>query len=144
MIRALQICLFTFGAVSLLPITAIAQTQTEMGRTQFELFEEISFSDPNVVSQGVLADLESDPYFGGDFQIVFNEALTILEGYTLVQRGGYFPENAGIPREQQVTPTQAIYRVFELENGNRLTLYRSPYENTSRYFIQDLSEAGSP
>ncbi|MGF1535398.1 MAG: hypothetical protein ACFB4J_02770 [Elainellaceae cyanobacterium] len=127
------------SALLLLPLSASAQTQTESGTTQFELFEEISFSDPNVVSQGVLAELESDPNFVGDFQTIFDTAFTILEGYTVVQRGGYFPENAGIPREQQLTPTQAVFHVFELDNGNRLTLYRSPNEDTSRYFIQELS-----
>lgn len=127
------------GALVLLPLSASAQTQTESGTTQFELFEEISFSDPNVVSQGVLAELESDPNFVGDFQTVFDTAFTILDGYTLVQRGGFFPENAGIPREQQLTSAQAVFHVFDLDNGNRLTLYRSPNEETSRYFIQELS-----
>lgn len=123
----------------LLPLPAVAQVQAETGTTQFELFEEMSFSDPNVVSQGVLAELENDPYFSGDFQTVFDTAFGILDGYTVVQRGGYFPENAGISREQQLTPTQAVYHVFELESGNRLTLYRSPNESTSRYFIQELT-----
>ncbi len=136
----IRLCALAASTLILLPLPAWAQTETEAGKTQFELFEEISFSDPNVVSQGVLADIESDPNFVGDFQVIFDRAFNILEGYTLVQRGGYFPENAGISREQQLTATQAIYHVFELENGNRLTLYRSPTEDTSRYFIQELPE----
>ena len=127
-------------AAVVFPLPTAAQTLTDSGKTQLDIFEEVSFSDPNVVSQGRLADLEADPYFAGDFQTVFDQAFGILEGYTLVQRGGYFPENAGIPPEQQLTMTQAVFRVFDLDNGNRLTLYRSPAENTSRYFIQELSQ----
>ncbi|MGB3612757.1 MAG: hypothetical protein WBA10_03115 [Elainellaceae cyanobacterium] len=128
------------ATLALVPLAALAQTQTASGTTPLELFEDMSFSDPTVVSQGMLADIESDPNFAGDFQAIYDEAFAILDGYTLVQRGGYFPENAGIPREEQLTPTQAVYRLFNLENGNRLTLYRSPTENTSRYFIQELPQ----
>ncbi|MEO0407754.1 MAG: hypothetical protein AAF289_10415 [Cyanobacteria bacterium P01_A01_bin.135] len=138
-LRAAALIWAILAGALLAPVVA-AQTLTESGKTQLELFEEISFSEPSVVSQGTLVDLETDTYFAGDFQAVFNQAFTILDGYRLVERGGYFPENAGIAPEQQLTATQAVYRVFELENGNRLTLYRSPIEDTSRYFIQELPQ----
>ncbi len=114
-----------------------AQTPIREGKLQFVMLENMANDEFTVLSRGVLADLESDPLFDGDFDYIFNAAAAILDDYTPVVRGGYFPENAGIPREQQVTVDEAIYRLFRLDNGSELMLYRSPMENTSRYFIRE-------
>jgi hypothetical protein len=112
-----------------------AQTELRSGVVQFAQLQELE-QRLSTLSSGFLADLQTDPNFDGDFQIIFNEAANILDGYTIVQRGGYFPENAGIPREQQLTRSEAVYKAFELNNGNQLLLYRTPSENTARYFIR--------
>jgi hypothetical protein len=90
----------------------------------------------STISQGTLTQLEVDPNFSGDFQAIFNYASNILDGYTIVRRGGGFPENAGIPLDQQLTVAEVVYTIFSLNNGNELILYRSPQEDTSRYFIR--------
>lgn len=113
-----------------------AQEVLREGKLQFVMLQQMADNDFSVISQGFLADLETDPNFDGDFQTIYNAAATILDNYTPVVRGGYFPENAGIPREQQVTVDEAVYRLFQLDNGSELMLYRSPQENTSRYFIR--------
>jgi hypothetical protein len=133
------------GLVQLVMATALlltlsrasfAQTEVRSGILPlFRLTDWASQSDLNF-SSGMLADLQNDPNFDGDFQAVFNAAANILSGYRIVARGGYFPENAGIPREQQLTPAQGVYRLYTLNNGNFLMLYRSPNEETSRYFIR--------
>ena len=115
---------------------ALAQTDIREGKLQFVMLQEMANDDFTVLSRGMLADLETDSFFDGNFQDMFNVAATILDGYTPVTRGGYFPENAGIPREQQVTVAEAVYRLFRLDNGHELMIYRSPMENTSRYFIR--------
>jgi len=126
----------SLGMVVGLGAEAQAQTFIREGKLQFVMLEEMSNNQSLVFSSGVLADLQTDPNFDGDFDVMFNEAATILNDYTPVVRGGYFPENAGIPREQQVTVDEAVYRLFRLDSGNELMLYRSPMEDTSRYFIR--------
>lgn len=113
------------------------QTPIREGKLQFVMLENMASDEFTVLSRGFLADLEADPLFDGDFDYIFNAAATILDDYTPVVRGGYFPENAGIPREQQVTVDEGVYRLFRLDNGYELMLYRSPMENTSRYFIRE-------
>jgi hypothetical protein len=115
---------------------AQAQTYLRHGVMPFSQLTEWASEGSTTLSEGVLADLETDPYFAGDFQMVYDTAAAILDGYTIVHRGGYFPENAGIPREQQLTTAEAAYHIFSLDNGNELFLFRSPMENTSRYFIR--------
>lgn len=112
-----------------------AQTEVREGKLQFSMLQEMA-DDFSIVSRGVLADLETDPNFDGSYDYIFDTAAGILDNYTPVVRGGYFPENAGIPREQQVTVDEAVYRLFRLDNGYELMLYRSPMEGTSRYFIR--------
>lgn len=129
---------FVMATALLLTLSRVSFAQTEFRSGILPLFRLTDWStqsDLNL-STGVLADLQSDPNFDGDFQAVFNAAANILSGYRVVARGGYFPENAGIPREQQITPAQAVYRLYTLDNGNFLMLYRSPNEPTSRYFIR--------
>ncbi|MEB3210413.1 MAG: hypothetical protein VKL39_03635 [Leptolyngbyaceae bacterium] len=113
-----------------------AQEFIREGKLQLVLIQEMASNEFTVVSTGMLRDLQTDPFFDGDYNAIFNSAAAILDNYTPVVRGGYFPENAGIPREQQVTVDEAIYRVFRLTNGYELMLYRSPMEDTSRYFIR--------
>jgi hypothetical protein len=115
---------------------ASAQTELRRGVLLFNNLQGFAEEGSSTVSYGTLADLQSDSNFEGDFPFIYDVAEGILEGYTVVQRGGYFPENAGIPREQQLTRTDAVYYVFTLQNGYELVLYRTPGENTSRYFIR--------
>ncbi|HHP7244528.1 MAG TPA: hypothetical protein ACFE0H_07570 [Elainellaceae cyanobacterium] len=115
---------------------AVAQTEVRSGILQFVQLQNLA-DRMSTLSEGTLADLQVDPNFDGDFQLIFNDAAAILEDYTIVQRGGYFPENAGIPRDQQLTVDQAVYRVYTLDDGNQLLLYRTPAENTARYFIRE-------
>lgn len=113
-----------------------AQTALRRGVVQFADFNELMLQSSSMLSNGFLAELETDPNFGGDFQSIYSVASDILDGYTIVSRGGYFPENAGIPREQQLTTSEAVYYIFALPNDNELILYRSPTENTARYAIR--------
>ncbi|MGJ3247433.1 MAG: hypothetical protein ACFE0I_15345 [Elainellaceae cyanobacterium] len=127
---ALVAGIFAFGGQ-----IAIAQTEVRSGVLQFIQLQNLA-DRRSTLSEGTLADLQMDPNFDGDFQMIFNDAAAILDDYTIVQRGGYFPENAGIPRDQQLTVNQAVYRVYTLDDGNQLVLYRTPSENTARYFIR--------
>ncbi|MBE9179903.1 hypothetical protein IQ268_15130 [Oculatella sp. LEGE 06141] len=120
---------------------AHAQTELRRGVVQYIQLQEFANQGSTTLSRGMLADLQADPYFSGDFQTVFNTASTILQNYTVVNRGGYFPENAGIPREQQLTRAEAVYRVLTLASGNELVLYRSPALNTAEYFIRTPSDS---
>lgn len=112
--------------------------QTALRRGVLPLPQIIDLAERSALtlSGGTLAELSADPNFAGNLQAIVNTAAGILDGYTIVQRGGYFPENAGIPREQQLTRSEAVYSIFALENGNELVLFRTPAENTSRYFIR--------
>lgn len=115
---------------------AWAQEFLREGKLQFVMLQEMA-NDANVLSQGQLSALETDPNFTDSYQLIYDDAFAILDGYTPVTRGGYFPENAGIPREQQVTVDEAVYRLYRLSEGTELMLYRSPMEGTSRYFIRE-------
>jgi hypothetical protein len=115
---------------------AIAQSEIRTGVLPSSRFDDWSSQSSTTLSAGTLADLENDPNFSGDFPFVYDRAANILDGYTVVARGGYFPENAGIPREQQLSYAQAVYYFYSLPNGNGLILYRSPAENTARYIIR--------
>jgi hypothetical protein len=116
--------------------SALAQTELRRGVIQFYQIQDISQRHSTTLSYGTLVQLQSDPNFTGDFQTIVNAATRILDGYTVVNRGGYFPENAGIPRDRQLTRDEAVYEVFSLLNGFELVLFRSPLENTSQYFIR--------
>ena len=116
-----------------------AQTKTRSGVLLLNQVRELS-TRSTTLSGGKLVDLQSDPNFtGGDFQAIVNDAATVLANYTVVRRGGYFPENQGIPRERQLTVVEAVYRIYSLPNGTELFLYRTPTENTSEYFIRKKS-----
>lgn len=115
---------------------ALAQSEMRQGVLPLIRLTAWESQTDATLSSGVLADLESDPNFSGDFESIYNTAAQILDGYVVVNRAGYFPENAGIPREAQLIPTQAVYYFYRLPNSNTLVLYRSPSENTSRYMIR--------
>lgn len=115
---------------------AVGQSEIRTGVLPLNRFEEWAGQSDATLSTGVLADLETDPNFSGDFPFVYDTAASILNGYTVVARGGYFPENAKIPRDQQLSYAQAVYRFYVLPNNNGLILYRSPAENTARYIIR--------
>lgn len=114
---------------------AFAQTQLRQGVLLLNQARALATRD-TTVSSGALADLLTDPNFTGNYQTIFNIAANSLNGYRIVRRGGYFPENRGIPRSQQLTPIEVVYYIFSLDNGNELFLYRSPTENTAQYFIR--------
>ncbi len=119
--------------------TATAQTRTRSGVLLLNQVRELS-TRSTTLSGGKLTDLQTDPNFAsGAFQTIFNDAATILDAYTVVKRGGYFPENRGIPRERQLTVIEAVYRIYSLPDGNELFLYCTPTENTSTYFIRTKS-----
>ena len=116
-----------------------AQTKTRSGVLLLNQVRELS-TRSTTLSGGKLVDLQTDPNFTGDnFQAIVNDATTILNHYVVVRRGGYFPENQGIPRDRQLTVIEAVYRIYSLPNGNELFLYRTPTENTSEYFIRKKS-----
>ncbi|XGV96974.1 MAG: hypothetical protein ACAF41_30150 [Leptolyngbya sp. BL-A-14] len=118
---------------------AYAQTKTRSGVLLLNQVRELS-TRSTTLSGGKLVDLQTDPNFtGADFQTIVNDAATILDNYTVVNRGGYFPENRNIPRERQLTVVEAVYRIYSLPTGNELFLYRTPTENTSEYFIRRKS-----
>ncbi|XHX76750.1 MAG: hypothetical protein RBJ76_20260 [Stenomitos frigidus ULC029] len=113
-----------------------AQTRTRSGILLLNQVRELA-TRSTTLSGGTLANLQTDPNFAsGMFQPIVNDAATILDDYTVVNRGGYFPENRGISRERQLTIMEAVYRIYSLPNGNELFLYRTPTENTSEYFIR--------
>lgn len=124
--------------VSIAIFSQVAHAQIELRRGVVQLIQmrEFASEGTSTLSNGTLAELEIDPYFGGDFQLIVNTAASILDEYTIVSRGGYFPENAGIPRDRQLTTSEAVYHIFSLDNGYELILFRSPTENTSEYFIR--------
>lgn len=116
-----------------------AQTRTRSGVLLLNQVRELS-TRSTTLSGGKLADLQTDSNFtGGAFDAIVSDAATILDNYTVVRRGGYFPENQGIPRERQLTVIEAVYRIYSLPSGNELFLYRTPTENTSEYFIRKKS-----
>lgn len=118
---------------------ATAQTRTRSGVLLLNQVRELA-TRSTTLSGGTLATLQTDPNFAsGSFQTIVNDAATILDDYTVVNRGGYFPENRGIPRDRQLTTMEAVYRIYSLPDGNELFLYRTPTENTSEYFIRTKS-----
>jgi hypothetical protein len=88
------------------------------------------------LSGGTLVDLRTDPHFDGNYQTIVNAATHMLDGYTVVKHGGYFPENRGIPRHLQLSWSEVVYHIFNLSEGKELFLYRSPTQNTAEYFIR--------
>ncbi len=124
------------ASIPILSQTVLAQTALRQGVVQFMQIREMSQRHSTTLSYGTLAQLQSDPNFVGSLQTIVNAATDILNGYTIVNRGGYVPENAGIPRDRQLTRAEAVYEVFSLANGNELVLFRSPLENTAQYFIR--------
>lgn len=130
----------TVAVVAIAPIApALAQRELQRGVMQYEQMMALQ-QQPTTLSSGTLIQLRSDPNFRGDFAAIVNDAATLLEGYTIVRRGGYFPENAGIPREQQLTTAQVAYRVYSLGGRDELVLYRTPRIGTAQYFIRRLQD----
>ncbi|MBF2073232.1 MAG: hypothetical protein IGS50_05645 [Synechococcales cyanobacterium C42_A2020_086] len=131
----LQLAVFLLLAISM-PQLAVAQSEIRRGILPVSRLEDWQNQEDITISSGFLVDLQNDPNFDGDYTYIEQIAAGILEGYTVVNRAGYFPENAGIPRDQQLALAQAVYYFYLLPNGNGLILYRSPTENTSRYMIR--------
>jgi hypothetical protein len=135
LLRPLALAVLLSG--SLMPwLPAQAQSEIRRGVLPVARFSDWQNQPEITLSSGFLADLETDPNFEGDAQMITDLAVQILSGYQVVERAGYFPENAGIPREQQLARAQAVYYFFLLPNRNGLILYRTPAENTARYIIR--------
>lgn len=132
--HALQFSLIT--GLILAGQVAAAQSEIRRGVLPMSRLADWENQSEITLSTGMLPDLESDPNFSGDYQSVYDMAAQILSGYTVVNRAGYFPENAGIPRENQLARAQAVYYFYLLPNSNGLILYRSPEESTARYMIR--------
>jgi hypothetical protein len=116
-----------------------AQTKTRSGVLLLNQVRELT-TRSTTLSSGKLTDLQTDSNFaGGAFQTIVDDAAAILDNYTVVRRGGFFPENRGIPRERQLTIVEAVYRIYSLPDGKELFLFRTPTENTSEYFIRKKS-----
>jgi hypothetical protein len=133
--RSLVSGLLATALITILSQTADAQSLTRKGVLTRNLVRTL-VAQRTTLTQGVLAELPNDANFAGDYQAVFQDAARILEGYTIVERGGNFPENQGIPRSQQLAKVEVVYSIYALPNGLELFLYRSPVENTSQYFIR--------
>lgn len=115
--------------------TAIAQTHLRKGVLLLNQVRTLATRD-STLSMGKLIDLKTDANFAGELQPIVDSAATILDGYTVVRRGGFFPENKGIPRDRQLTVVEAVYHIYSLPNGNELFLFRSPMVETAQYFIR--------
>ncbi len=115
--------------------SAIAQTQVRKGVLLINQVRALAARE-STLSMGSLLDLKTDPNFTGEIQQIIDNAARILDDYTVVNRGGFFPENRGIPRERQLTVVEAVYQIYALPNGNELFLYRSPKADTAQYFIR--------
>lgn len=121
--------------VGVLAPPTMAQTQTRRGILLLNQVRELAARD-TTLSGGQLTDLQTDSNFEGSFAAIVNDAANLLQGYRVVQRGGFFPENRGIPREQQLTVAEVVYHIYSLPNGKELFLYRTPNLNTAQYFIR--------
>ncbi len=119
-------------------VTPLAQAQSEIRRGILPLtrFNDWENQSEITLSAGLLSALETDPNFEGDYSFVYDEAAQILDSYRVVERAGYFPENAGIPRDQQLARAEAVYRFYTLPDRSGLILYRTPLEDTARYIIR--------
>lgn len=131
-VRQLLLALLVVGVLA--PST-LAQTQTRRGILLLNQVRELAARD-TTLSGGQLADLQTDSNFEGSFAAIVNDAANLLQGYQVVSRGGFFPENRGIPREQQLTVAEVVYHIYSLPNGKELFLYRTPTVNTAQYFIR--------
>lgn len=121
--------------VTILSQVANAQSLTRKGVLTQSLVRNLA-GQRTTLTLGTLAELQTDPNFAGDYAAIVRDASQILEGYTIVESGGYFPENRGIPRSQQLAKSEVVYSIYALPNDLELFLYRSPVENTSKYFIR--------
>jgi len=129
------------GAIALVLLAmlsplGLAQTEVTRGKVMYRWFKEAISKRSTTLSVGTLAQLQTDPGFAGDYVLMVNSAATMLKDYVIVNRGGYFPENRGIPREKQLTFVEAVYRTYVMSNGNELVLFRSPSQNTAEYVIR--------
>jgi hypothetical protein len=122
---------------AILTQAVLAQTELKKGVLLLYQVKQLA-AQSSTISTGTLADLETDPNFeGGDYRTIFNTASNILSGYRVVKNGGYFPENRGIPRSQQLSVSEVVYYLYSLPDNRELFLYRSPTENTAEYFIRN-------
>ncbi|WP_421657586.1 hypothetical protein [Leptothermofonsia sp. ETS-13] len=129
-----RLAVLTILLTLLNPIT-FAQTPIRRGVLLLNQVRMLS-ARSTTLSGGSLVDLRTDPNFEGNYQTIVDAATTILNGYIVVKHGGYFPENRGIPRNQQLSWSEVVYYIFTLPNGKELFLYRSPLQNTAEYFIR--------
>lgn len=123
------------GILGVVPSSAIAQQLEREGKLQRDMVNVMIEEADDILSFGPLTGLDSDPNFTGDADALMEESETLLDDYASVQRGGHFPENAGIPLSDQLTIDECVYRLFQLENGNELMIYQS-HEKSIQYLIR--------
>lgn len=116
-------------------LPASAQQVIRQGRLTGVQIREIA-QQPENLSVGDLPDLAQDPHFEGDLQDVNDLASRLLTGFVIVNRGGDFPENAGIPLDRQFLRTDVAFALMDLGNGRELVVWQSPQRPNARYLIR--------
>lgn len=124
------------GLLGIMPLPALAQTLEREGTLQLDMVNDMIEESNTILSNGSLRGLDSDPNFKGDLDFLTETATSLLDNHTTVSRGGHFPENTGIPLNQQLTLDECVYRIFQLDNGNELMIYQSPQTETVQYLIR--------
>ncbi|MBD1853351.1 hypothetical protein H6F87_25905 [Cyanobacteria bacterium FACHB-502] len=125
--------LFALSIASSLP--ASAQQVIRQGRLTGVQIREIA-QQPENISVGDLPTLAQDPNFEGDLQGVNDLASRLLTGFVIVNRGGDFPENEGIPLDRQFLRTDVAFALMDLGNGRELVVWQSPQRPNARYLIR--------
>ncbi|WP_088894887.1 hypothetical protein [Leptolyngbya ohadii] len=114
---------------------ASAQQMIRQGRLTGVQIREIA-QQPENLSVGDLPNLAQDPNFEGDLQGVNDLASRLLTGFVIVNRGGDFPENQGIPLDRQFLRTDVAFALMDLGNGRELVVWQSPQRPNARYLIR--------
>ncbi|MEM9219746.1 MAG: hypothetical protein AAGD25_36135 [Cyanobacteria bacterium P01_F01_bin.150] len=127
------------GILVLLPALATAQTLEREGQLQLDMVNVMLADSALILSNGTLAELETDPNFTGNWEEFDEAAISLLDNHTIVSRGGNFPENQGIPLNQQLTLDECVYQLFQLDNGKELMIYQSPQNENVQYLIRGVN-----
>ncbi len=114
---------------------ALAQQVLRQGRLTGVQIREIA-QQPENLSVGNLPNLTQDPNFEGDSQGISDLASQLLTGFVIVNRGGDFPENEGIPLERQFVRSDVAFALVDLGNGNELVVWQSPQSPNARYLTR--------
>lgn len=133
--KAWSIGAIVFAMSVLNSLSVSAQQVIRQGRLTGVQIREIA-QQPENLSVGDLPALAQDPNFDGDLQGVNDMASRLLSGFVIVNRGGDFPENAGIPLDRQFLRTDVAFALMDLGNGRELVVWQSPQRPNARYLIR--------